>query len=78
VLTQVAEGVLTHESEIMQSNTVIVQGQARVSPREASATGRPASDRCATRERESPPGRRHGADPVGLFFDTQRTDTNNR
>jgi len=30
VLRQVAEGVLTHESEFMQSNTVVVQGRAGV------------------------------------------------
>jgi len=30
VLRQVAEGVLTHESELMQSNTVVVQGRAGV------------------------------------------------
>src|SRR6185436_3352616 len=30
VLRQVAEGVLIHESEFMQSNAVVVQGQAGV------------------------------------------------
>jgi hypothetical protein len=30
VLRQVAEGVLTHESEFLQSNAVVVQGRAGV------------------------------------------------
>jgi glyoxylase-like metal-dependent hydrolase (beta-lactamase superfamily II) len=30
VLTQVAEGVLTHESELLQNNTVVVQGRGGV------------------------------------------------
>ena len=30
MLRQVAEGVLTHESEFLQSNTVVVQGRAGV------------------------------------------------
>ena len=29
VLTQVAEGVLVHQSELLRNNTVVVQGRAR-------------------------------------------------
>ena len=30
MLTQVAEGVLVHQSELLQNNTVVVQGRAGV------------------------------------------------
>jgi hypothetical protein len=30
VLTQVAEGVLVHQSQLLQNNTVVVQGRAGV------------------------------------------------
>jgi len=30
VLTQVAKGVLVHQSELLQNNTVVVQGRAGV------------------------------------------------
>ena len=30
MLTQVAEGVLIHQSELLQNNTVVVQGRAGV------------------------------------------------
>ena len=30
MLTQVAEGVLVHQSELLQNNTAVVQGQAGV------------------------------------------------
>jgi len=39
MLTQVAEGVLTHQSELLQNNTVVVQGRAGVLLVDAGITG---------------------------------------
>jgi glyoxylase-like metal-dependent hydrolase (beta-lactamase superfamily II) len=39
MLTQVAEGVLTHQSELLQNNTVVVQGRAGVLLIDAGITG---------------------------------------
>jgi glyoxylase-like metal-dependent hydrolase (beta-lactamase superfamily II) len=39
MLTQVAEGVLTHQSELIQNNTVVVQGRAGVLLIDAGITG---------------------------------------
>ena len=40
MLRQVAEGVLAHESEFLQSNAVVVQGRAGVLLIDAGITGR--------------------------------------
>jgi hypothetical protein len=53
MLRQVAEGVLVHQSELLQNNAVVVQridcpaclnGNYSSSPKKASATGRPDRD----------------------------------
>ena len=39
MLTQVADGVLVHQSELIQNNTVVVQGRAGVLLIDAGITG---------------------------------------
>jgi len=39
MLTQITEGVLTHQSELLQNNTAVVQGRRGVLPIDAGITG---------------------------------------
>src|SRR5688500_17449939 len=53
MLRQVADGVLTHQSELPQNNSVVVacmNGNDSASPKEARTTGRQGSPACAVSE----------------------------
>ena len=59
MLTQVAEGVLVHQSELLQNNAVVVQGRAGVLLIDPGITGDEMT--CLANDlRESGPARRGG------------------